>query len=118
MQRFKLTIEYDGTNYCGWQKQETLPSVQQSIQYALKNFCQNKVTIFGAGRTDSGVHARGQVAHFDIKKNYDTATILNALNYYLNNEPISILKVDKVDNNFDARFSAIKRYYEYIIINR
>tara|TARA_Y100000590_G_scaffold364139_1_gene422308 strand:- start:63676 stop:64422 length:747 start_codon:yes stop_codon:yes gene_type:complete len=117
-QRFKLTIEYDGTNYCGWQKQDSLPSVQGSIQNALKNFCQNEVTIFGAGRTDSGVHAKGQVAHLDIKKECDNTTLLNALNYYLNNEPISILSVDKVDSNFDARFSAIKRYYEYIIINR
>ena len=104
-QRFKLTIEYDGTNYCGWQKQDSLPSVQGSIQNALKNFCQNEVTIFGAGRTDSGVHAKGQVAHFEIKKECDSATLLNALNYYLNNEPISILSVDKVASNFDARFS-------------
>ena len=116
--KHKLLIEYDGTNYCGWQRQDKSPSIQGSIESAIKKFCGNKITVHGAGRTDAGVHASGQVAHISLEKKYDDKTIMQAINFYLKDEPISILAVTKVEEDFDARFSAIKRYYRYKIINR
>ena len=117
--RYKIIIEYDGTPFVGWQKQENGRSIQESIESAIKKIFEEEVVIFGAGRTDAGVHAIGQTAHFDIKKkSFDTYVIKNALNDHLRPLPISILDVEEVDNNFHARFDAIQRKYLYRIINR
>jgi len=116
--KYKLLIEYDGTDYCGWQRQNQPNSIQGIIEHAIKKFCGNIVTVQGAGRTDSGVHASGQVAHINLAREYDTKRIGKAINFYLKDEKISILEVIKVEEGFDARFSALKRYYRYKIINR
>ena len=117
--RYKIIIEYDGTPFVGWQKQENGRSIQESIESAIKKIFEEEVAIFGAGRTDAGVHAIGQTAHFDIKKkSFDTYVIKNALNDHLRPLPISILDVEEVDDNFHARFDAIQRKYLYRIINR
>jgi len=117
--RYKIIIEYDGTPFVGWQKQENGRSIQESIESAIKKIFEEEVAVFGAGRTDAGVHAIGQTAHFDIKKkSFDTYVIKNALNDHLRPLPISILDVEEVDNNFHARFDAIQRKYLYRIINR
>ena len=117
--RYKIIIEYDGTPFVGWQKQENGRSIQESIESVIKKIFEEEVVIFGAGRTDAGVHAIGQTAHFDIKKkSFDTYVIKNALNDHLRPLPISILHVKEVDENFHARFDAIQRKYLYRIINR
>ena len=118
MPKFKITIEYDGTNFVGWQRQENGPSIQSSIEDAIKKITLETVNVFGAGRTDSGVHAKGQVAHFDISKHIALDNIRDGLNQYLRPLPIAILKAEEVDETFHARFSAILRHYEYLIINR
>lgn len=119
MKRYKIVIEYDGTPFVGWQRQENGQSVQECIEISLKKIFEEEIIIFGAGRTDSGVHAMGQVAHFDIhNKDLETYVIKNALNDHLRPFPISILQVDEVDENFHARFNAIQRKYLYRIINR
>jgi len=118
MPRYKLTIEYDGTPYCGWQRQDNEPSVQQDIEEAFSDFLGRPTVIFGSGRTDSGVHASGQVAHVDIEKAYSTDAVQGAINQRLRDVPISILHVEKVNDDFHARFSAIKRTYRYVILNR
>ena len=119
-QRYKLTIEYDGTDILGWQKQLDGPSVQDFVEKAVFNFCGQNTEVYGAGRTDAGVHAIGQVAHFDLDADFDTFRIKEALNAHLRNldAPVSVLQVEKVDNTFNARFSAIKRSYIYRITNR
>ncbi|MFV9875091.1 MAG: tRNA pseudouridine(38-40) synthase TruA [Rickettsiales endosymbiont of Dermacentor nuttalli] len=116
--RYKITIEYDGTNFCGWQRQKNAMSIQQKIEEAIYNLSQENVVVYGAGRTDAGVHANGQVAHFDLCKYFNCNTVRNALNFYLQNTHISIIDCEIVDKNFHARFSALKRAYKYIIVNR
>ena len=118
MVRYKITIEYDGTDYAGWQRQDNMISVQGAIEEALYKFSQEKVQITGSGRTDSGVHATGQVAHFDLTKEYDIYNVVNGINFFLKPQPISILAAEIVDEEFNARFSAKKRYYRYFILNR
>jgi tRNA pseudouridine38-40 synthase len=118
MPRYKLTIEYDGTPFVGWQVQENGPSVAAAIAEAVAKFADEKVNVFGAGRTDSGVHALGQVAHIDLAKEWDTDTIRDALNAHLRPDPIAILTVERVADDFDARFSAKARHYLYRIANR
>lgn len=121
MQRYKLTIEYQGTDYSGWQWQKDVPSVQQAIQDAIYGFCQQKVTVNAAGRTDAGVHARGQVAHIDLapfKKPMDGFDIMKAINAHLRPQPICVLKVEEVASDFNARFDAINKLYRYRIISR
>ena len=121
MPRYKLTIEYNGTNFIGWQKQKKGFSVQGTIEKAAKNFLQNEVELTVAGRTDSGVHADAQVAHLDIFKKLKIKNILFGLNFYLSKEKfgedVSIKKVNKVDANFNARFGAKKKIYKYKIYN-
>ncbi|MDD9798155.1 MAG: tRNA pseudouridine(38-40) synthase TruA [Alphaproteobacteria bacterium] len=117
-QRFKLLIEYDGTPFCGWQSQKTGGAVQDALARAVVQFCGEKINIFGAGRTDSGVHAYGQVAHITLTKPTDSTIIQKALNQHLKPLPIAILAVEKVADDFDARFSAVKRHYLYRIITR
>jgi len=118
MHKYKIIIEYDGTQFVGWQKQENGNSIQQSIEKAIEKITSEKVNVFGAGRTDSGVHAMGQAAHFDISKNISLDTIRDGVNQQLRPLPISILKVEKAEEKFHARFSAILRCYKYNIINR
>lgn len=118
MTRFKLTIEYDGGPYCGWQRQDNGLSVQQCIEEAVERFCQQKIIVHGAGRTDAGVHALGQVAHIDLAKDVDAETVRDALNFYLKPQPITVLAAAVVPAEFHARFSAIGRAYIYRIINR
>ena len=121
MPRYKLTIEYNGTNFIGWQKQKKGYSIQGTIEKAAKNFLQSEVDLTVAGRTDAGVHADAQVAHLDIFKKLKIKNILFGLNFYLSKEKfgedISIKKVNKVDANFNARFGAKKKTYKYKIYN-
>lgn len=118
MQNYKIIIEYDGTNYYGWQRQENLPTIQEKIEEAIFNFSQEKVELTGSGRTDAGVHALGQVGNFNLKKDTNETIVLKALNAHLKNERISILSCEKVSNEFSARFSAKQRIYQYLILNR
>jgi len=118
MPKYKIIVEYDGTNFVGWQQQENGKSIQSALQESVFKLSGEKVTIFGAGRTDAGVHAYGQVASFTINKKIDTDVIRDGLNQHLRPQPISIQKSELVDNNFHARFSAKKRWYEYKVINR
>ena len=118
MPKFKITIEYDGTNFVGWQKQENGYSIQSEIERAIYQLSQEDVVLFGAGRTDAGVHALGQVAHFNLKKNIKLENIRDGLNQHLRPRPIVILKAEKVNEDFHARFKAKKRTYKYIISNR
>ena len=118
MPKYKLIIEYDGTNFVGWQSQDNGNSVQQSLEKAIHKLTNEQVTVFGAGRTDSGVHAKGQVAHFEISKELTKNNIRDGVNQYLRPLPIAILNVEKVEDDFHARFSAKQRIYQYLIINR
>jgi tRNA pseudouridine38-40 synthase len=118
MVRYKITIEYDGTDFVGWQKQENGLSIQSSLEVAIKKMTSETVSVFGAGRTDSGVHAKGQVAHFELSKNIPLDNIRDGINQHLRPLPIAILDVKEVNNDFHARFSAKIRTYEYLIINR
>ena len=118
MHNYKIVIEYDGTNFVGWQQQENGQSIQSALQEALVKLSNEKVTIFGAGRTDAGVHAYGQVASFNLNKKIKTDVIRDGLNQHLRPHPIAVQNAEIVDDNFHARFSAKKRWYEYKIINR
>ena len=118
MPRYKIIIEYDGGNISGWQRQAHSSSIQQFIEEAIEKFSKEKVTIHAAGRTDAGVHALGQVAHFDLTKNYSTKEVQGAINYFLRPNKIIILDCEIVNETFHARFSAIKRHYRYVILNR
>ena len=118
MPRFKLVIEYDGGPFVGWQRQENGRSVQQAIEEAITAFTGEEVVVKGAGRTDSGVHALGQVAHIDLDRDRSEDTVRDALNAHLRPEPIAILSATSVMSDFDARFSAVKRHYLYRISDR
>lgn len=119
MQRFKLTIEYDGRPFAGWQRQKDILTVQEVLEAALKQFLPNEdVAVSGSGRTDAGVHASGQVAHVDIERAIGPDELQGALNYHSRPHPVSVLAVERVDEDFHARFSALKRHYTYRIINR
>jgi tRNA pseudouridine38-40 synthase len=118
MPRYKLTIEYDGGPFVGWQRQENGRSVQQAIEEAVLGFSQEAVTLHGAGRTDAGVHALGQVAHLDLARDWTTDTVRDALNAHLRPEPVAILVAERVGADFEARFSAVKRHYLYRISDR
>lgn len=118
MPRYKLTIEYDGTPFVGWQVQENGPSIAGAITAAFAKFAGEEPKVFGAGRTDAGVHALGQVAQVDLGKEWDTDTIRDALNAHLRPQPIAILRAEPVAPDFDARFSARARHYLYRIANR
>ena len=118
MARYKLTIEYDGMPFVGWQVQNNGPSVQGVISAAVEAFSGEMVVVQGAGRTDAGVHARGQVAHFDLASDHGTDTVRDALNAHLRPHPVAILSAEKVPPDFDARRSAVRRSYLYRILNR
>jgi tRNA pseudouridine38-40 synthase len=118
MPRYKLLIEYDGAPFVGWQFQANGPSVQERIERALAALDPGNPAVRGAGRTDAGVHALGQVAHTNLAKEWDTVRLREALNSHLRPDPISILNVSLVPPDFDARFSARARLYLYRILNR
>ncbi len=118
MPRYKLVIEYDGSPFVGWQRQANGLSVQGAIETALYEFCGEALTIRGAGRTDAGVHARGQVAHVDLAKDWRPDVVRDALNARLRPLPVSVLSASHVADAFDARFSAVRRHYLYKIANR
>lgn len=118
MPRYKLTVEYDGRPFVGWQRQDNGLSVQAVIERAVAAFSGETVTIGGAGRTDSGVHALGQVAHLDLQKEWPSQTVMNALNFHCQPDPVAILGCERMHEGFDSRFSAIRRHYRYRIVNR
>jgi len=118
MQRYKIKIEYEGTPFVGWQFQKNGQSVQEVLQKAIFNFSKEKVVVIGAGRTDSGVHALAQVAHFDLKKKIKKKSLLPAINQNIGNKPVTVLKINKANKKFHARFDAKKRTYQYTIVNR
>jgi len=118
MPRYKLTIEYDGTPFVGWQVQDNGTSVQGVLADAVFAFAGERAAVGGAGRTDAGVHAFGQVAHVDLSKDWPPDTVRDALNAHLRPHPVAVLMAERVAEDFDARFSAIKRHYLYRIVNR
>ena len=118
MTRYKLVVEYDGGPFVGWQRQDNGPSVQQALEEAVFAFCGETVTVQGAGRTDAGVHALGQVAHLDIVKACAADRLRDALNFHLKPAPVAVLATERVEPDFHARFSATGRRYLYRIVNR
>jgi len=119
MHRYQVLIEYVGTNFIGWQIQPKGVSIQKLIQIKISKLLKQKINLIGSGRTDAGVHAIGQSAHFDCKKKIENLdNFLKSLNYFLNNQLISIIKIKKRNLNFHARFSAKQRIYRYVIFNR
>ncbi len=118
MPRYKIIIEYDGTGYVGWQQQNNGPSIQEELRKAVFAFSGETVDITGAGRTDAGVHALGQAAHFDVARTLDPFHLCQAMNAHLRPQPISVLAAEIVPDGFSARFSALERSYIYRILNR
>ena len=118
MPRYKLTVEYDGRPFAGWQIQADQLTVQGLLTAAVEALSGEKTLVQGAGRTDAGVHARAQVAHVDLTKEWDTDTVRDALNAHLRPHPIAVLAAERVADDFNARTSAIRRHYLYRIINR
>ena len=118
MTRYKINIEYDGTDLIGWQENAQGPSVQSLLQEAIFQFCGEQVEVFSAGRTDAGVHAFAMVAHFDLEREQDAQTVMRAMNFYLTNKPVAVLNCEKVSDDFHSRFSCTARHYKYIVVNR
>jgi tRNA pseudouridine38-40 synthase len=118
--RYRLDIEYDGSPYAGWQRQNGQHSVQAALEQAVAAFCGEEVSLRGAGRTDAGVHALGQVAHLDLIRDWPADTVRDAVNAHLTSagETVSVLAATLVGDDFDARFSALRRHYLYRIVNR
>ncbi len=119
-QRYKLTIEYDGSGYCGFQKQFGIPekSIEEILEEAVFKMSQERPKIMVCGRTDAGVHALGQVVHFDLEKKFSSHQIILGLNSYLRQENLAILDAEITDENFHARFNTKMRHYRYAIVNR
>ena len=118
MPRYRVTLEYDGGPFAGWQRQDNGPSVQAALEDAIFKLAQERVTATGAGRTDAGVHARGQVAHFDLVKEFSGDTVRDALNAHLRPAPVAVLEASVAAPDFHARFSATARHYEYRMLCR
>ncbi len=118
MPRYRITVEYDGTPFVGWQIQTEGPSVQGRLAEAIHRLGAETVDVRGAGRTDSGVHALGQVAHFNLEKDWPAETVRDAVNFHLRPDPITVLECEVARPGFDARFSAIGRHYLYRILAR
>src|SRR5262249_42852576 len=118
MPRYKLVIEYDGAPFVGWQVQHNGRSVQGVLTAAVAAFCGEQGHVQGAGRTDAGVHALGQVAHIDLVRSWDADTVRDAVNACLRPHPVAVLKAEHAADDFDARFSARRRHYLYRIVNR
>ncbi|HTC84550.1 MAG TPA: tRNA pseudouridine(38-40) synthase TruA [Rhizomicrobium sp.] len=118
MRRFRLTLEYDGSPFAGWQRQDNGPSVQAALEDALEKLSGERVTVTGSGRTDAGVHALGQVAHFDLEKDFESGKIRDGLNHFLRPNPVVVLDAEIAEADFHARFSARSRHYCFRILNR
>lgn len=118
MTRYKITLEYDGTNLIGWQENTQGPSVQSVVKDAIEKFCGVRPDVVGAGRTDAGVHAIAMTAHFDLERDFDADTVMRAVNFYLINQPVVILSCVVVPDDFHARFSCVARHYKYVVLNR
>jgi len=118
MTRYKVILEYDGTNLIGWQENRQGPSVQSLLKDAIEKFCGARPDIVGAGRTDAGVHAVAMVAHFDLDSGVNADTVMRAMNFYLNDAPVSVVDCEIVPDDFNARFSCVMRHYKYIVLNR
>ena len=119
MDKYHIKIEYDGSKFVGWQYQNNGISVQEVLQKAFFKFLKEKVTVNASGRTDAGVHAIEQSAHIELKKKIiNKEVFLNSINFYLKKYPVSVLSIKKKENTFHARYSAKKRTYKYIILNR
>ncbi len=118
MPRYKLTIEYDGAPFVGWQIQANGLSVQSVLTNAIAAFTGERATVGGAGRTDAGVHALGQVAHVDLTREWEPDTVRDALTAHLRPHPVAVIAAERVAPDFDARFSAVQRHYLYLIVNR
>src|SRR5689334_16616901 len=118
MPRYRLTLEYDGGPYCGFQAQAKLPTVQASVERAVEAFCGERLRVHAAGRTHTGVPATGQVLHLDLAKPWPPETVRNALNAHLRPEPIVVLGAALAPDDWHARFSAVGRRYRYVILNR
>jgi tRNA pseudouridine38-40 synthase len=118
MTRYKVILEYDGTDLIGWQENRQGPSVQSMMKDAIYGFCNVRPDVVGAGRTDAGVHAVAMTAHFDIDGTHDANTVMRALNFYLNNKPVSVLGCEIVPDDFNARFDCVARHYKYVVLNR
>lgn len=118
MPRYKLTIEYDGTPFVGWQRQDNGRSVQSALEAAAAGLCGSRVEVVAAGRTDAGVHATGQVAHLELPRAYPADKVRDAINAHLRPAPIAVLAAEPVADDFHARFSATGRAYLYRIISR
>lgn len=118
MPRYRLLVEYDGSPFVGWQRQENGPSVQAVLETAVEKLCGHHLAISAAGRTDAGVHATGQVAHVDLPKDYGAETVRAALNYHMSPKPVAVVEAELVGDDFHARFSATGRSYLYRILNR
>lgn len=118
MTRFKLTLEYDGGGFVGWQRQANGPSVQQALEDAVFAFCGERVNAHAAGRTDAGVHALGQCVHLDLARGASAERVREAVNFHLKPAPVAVVAAAIVDGDFHARFSAVRRRYLYRIVNR
>ncbi len=118
MPRYKLTIEYDGTGFVGWQRQDNGPSVQAAVEEAVARFAGEAAHVQAAGRTDAGVHALGQVAHVDLARDWEADVVRDALNHHLRPAPVVIRAAARAADDFHARFSATGRVYLYRIVNR
>ncbi len=118
MTRYKLTLEYDGTGFVGWQRQDNGLAVQQVLEEAVEAFCGETVTVHGAGRTDAGVHASGQVAHLDLDKDTTADILRDAVNFHMKPHPVAVLEAETAAPDFHARFQARERRYLYRIVNR
>ena len=116
--RYRLTIEYDGSPFVGWQRQDNGPSVQGALEEAIFKLSGETTVVTGAGRTDAGVHAFGQVAHFNLMKEFAPDKIRDALNHFVRPSPITVLEAALADAEFHARFSAVGRHYLYRILVR
>lgn len=118
MTRYKINLEYDGTNLIGWQENQDGDSVQSLLMDAIEKFCGERPIITGAGRTDAGVHAVSMTAHFDLEKEQAADTVMRAMNFYLIDKPVSVLSCERMDDEFNARFSCVARHYKYVVLNR
>ena len=118
MSRYKITLEYDGTNLIGWQENRQGDSVQSLLKDAIEKFCGARPDVVAAGRTDAGVHAFAMVAHFDLDSDVAPETVMRAINFYLTDKPVSVLKCEMASDDFNARFSCVRRNYKYYVLNR
>jgi tRNA pseudouridine38-40 synthase len=116
--RFRLTVEYDGRPFMGWQRQSNGPSVQGALERAIRTTMREDATVHAAGRTDAGVHARAMAAHVDIQRIISADRLLGAINAGVRPDPVSIIACTEIDQEFHARFSCVERHYEYVIVNR